>query len=122
MPGWKSLKTVMGFRADIVEAGPSMRIRFAVNDDVDALVCLARLDSQRPPRGPVLVAEVGRSIWAALSLDSQQAISDPRRPTGELVWVLLERAREIRRAEGGTTRRLPRVWPSFPDDELSAAA
>jgi hypothetical protein len=95
-----------------------LRIRFADSADADALVRLARLDSRRPPRGPVLVAEVGRSILAALSLDSHEAVSDPRKPTGELVWVLAERAREVRRAVRDRARDLPRVWPA--DEELLA--
>jgi hypothetical protein len=124
MPDWNFLKRLLGPRREATGgagAGSPLRIRFAVDADAAELTRLARLDSSRPPRGPVLVAEVGRSIWAALSLDSQQAVSDPRKPTGELVWILAERAHEVRRAEGGRTWRLPRVWPSA-DDELGAAA
>lgn len=98
----------------------ALNIRFAVEEDADALVRLARRGSARPPRGPVLVAEVGSSIWAAISLDSSQAISDPRKPTGELVWMLAQRAREVRRAARGRTQLLPRVWPRAPEDELLA--
>jgi hypothetical protein len=96
----------------------TLRIRFASDADADALAHLARLDDRRPPRGPVLVAEVGRSILAALSLDSYESVSDPRKPTGELVWMLAERARDVRRSLRGRTRDLPRVWP--PDDGLTA--
>jgi hypothetical protein len=96
----------------------TLRIRFADNADADALTRLARLDSRRPPRGPVLVAEVGRSILAALSLDSHEAVSDPRKPTGELVWELARHARDVRRTLRGRTRELPRVWPA--EDELLA--
>jgi hypothetical protein len=121
MPNWNFLKRLMGPSQDAspgaIGASP-LRIRFADEADASALTRLARLDSSRPPRGAVLVAEVGRSIWAALSLDSQQAVSDPRKPTGELVWVLSERAREVRRALGGGTWSLPRVWPSAADDDL----
>jgi hypothetical protein len=99
----------------------ALNIRFAVEEDADALTRLAHLDSRRPPRGPVLVAEVGRSIWAAISLDNSQAVSDPRKPTGELVWTLAKRAREVRRAAKGSMDLLPRVWPSFPEDELMTA-
>src|SRR5690348_12820074 len=96
----------------------TLRIRFASDTDAEALIRLARLDRRRPPRGPVLVAEVGRSILAALSLDSHEAVSAPRRPNGELVWILAQRAREVRRAVRGRTRDLPRVWPA--DEELLA--
>jgi hypothetical protein len=96
----------------------ALNIRFAVEDDVDALVRLARLGSTQPPRGAVLVAEVGRSIWAAISLDSAQAVSDPRKPTGDLVWTLAQRAREVRRAARGQWQLLPRVFPA--DDVLAS--
>lgn len=119
MPDWKLFKKLFGPRqdasADAAVRSP-LQIRFASDADAAALSRLARLDAARPPRGPVLVAEVGRSIWAAMSLDSQQAVADPRKPTGELVWMLAERAREVRRAEGGRTWRLPRVWPAADDD------
>jgi hypothetical protein len=121
MSDWKFLKNLLGPRHDAsagAVAGSPLCIRFADEADAPALTRLARLDSTRPPRGAVLVAEVGRSIWAALSLDSLQAVADPRKPTGELVWVLSERAREVRRAEGGRTWRLPRVFPTAADDDL----
>jgi hypothetical protein len=121
MPDWKFLKKLLGPRQEAPADERGLRIRFAVEEDADALTRLARLDCSRPPRGPVLVAEVGRSIWAALSLDSLQAVADPRRPTGELVWILVERAREVRRAEGGRTRGLPRVFPRGADDQLEPA-
>src|SRR3954453_3281717 len=98
-------------RATMRNMPNTLRIRFADSADADALVRLARLDARRPPRGPVLVAEVGRSILVALSLDTHQVVSDPRRPNGELARVLAERAREVRRAVRGRTRDLPRVWP-----------
>ena len=114
----KFLDKLFGPRRDAPDAADDspLRIRFAVDADAAALTRLARLDSRRPPRGPVLVAEVGRNIWAALSLDSQQAVSDPRKPTGDLVWILAQRAREVRRAMGGRTLGLPRVWPTADDD------
>jgi hypothetical protein len=124
MPNRTLLKRLIGARQDalaVADESPRLRIRFAVDEDVDALTRLARLDSSQPPRGAVLVAEVGRSIWAALSLDSHEAVADPQKPTGELVWVLAQRAREVRRAQAGRTQRLPRVWPRSEDDELEAA-
>jgi hypothetical protein len=110
MTGWKLLET------------RHLRIRFADDDDAAALTRLAQLDRRRPPRGPVLVAEVRRSMLAALSLDDLHAVCDPRKPgIGELVLTLIEHAREIRRAEAGRWQGLPRVWPRWADDELEAA-
>ena|SRR5690242_12990684 len=99
-----------------------LRIRFAGDDDEEALSRLAHLDRRRPPRGPVLLAEVGRRTLAALSLDDLHAVCDPRRPgIGELVLTLLEQAREIRRDKAARRQELPRVWPRWADDELEAA-
>jgi hypothetical protein len=99
-----------------------LRIRFAGDADAAALSRLAHLDHRRPPRGPVLVAEVGRRVLAALSLDDRHAVSDPRIPSaGDLVLTLLEQAREFRRASAGLRPELPHVWPRWGDDELEAA-
>jgi hypothetical protein len=96
-----------------------LRIRFATDDDVEALSRLARLDHRRPPRGPVLVAEVGRSVLAGLSLDDRHAVCDPRKPAiGDLVLMLIDQARELRHSR--QRQELPRVWPHWADDELEA--
>ena len=96
---------------DPVGAG-ALTIRYATEDDADAIARLARLDSSRPPRGVVLLAEVGGELRAAISVDDRHAVADPFRPTGELVWILNERARRLQRARGADTERLPRVWPA----------
>ena len=82
-----------------VPAGPHVTIRHAVPADAGALVVLAKLDSSHPPEGAILVAEAGGELWAALSLDDGHLIANPFRPTGELAFRLIERARELRRAE-----------------------
>ena len=88
-----------------------LTIRYAVPADADALDTLAQLDSSRAPRGAVIVGEVGGEIWGAISVDDLHAVADPFRPTGELVALLLTRARQVRRAERGRLGSLPRVWP-----------
>jgi hypothetical protein len=97
-----------------------LSIRYATPDDVAALERLAQLDSSRPPRGVVLLAEVEGALWAAISLDDNHLVSDPFRPSGELAFTLAGRAREQRRAQRGRTTRLPRVWPSHRLDEALA--
>ena len=82
---------------------PSVTIRYARPDDAVALLELADLDSSRAPDGVVLVAEVGGRLWAAQSLDDQHAIADPFRPSGELSFLLSERARQV--AEKAAPRR-----------------
>ena len=93
-------------------AAPALTIRVAVPEDADALVRLAALDSNRPPRGLVLIAEVEGEPWAALSLDDGHAVADPFRLSGDLVWMLAQRARGLRRRERSRLHALPRVWPA----------
>ena len=75
-----------------------LRIRQARGTDAAALERLAALDSSHAPAGDVLVAEVGDELWAALSLDDGHAVADPFDPTGELVALMLERGRQLRRS------------------------
>jgi hypothetical protein len=92
--------------------GRPLRTRYATPDDTAALEELAGLDSRRPPRGVVLLADVGGALWAAVSLDDGHLVADPFRPSGEVAFLLAERARKLRRAERGRMGRLPRVWPA----------
>jgi hypothetical protein len=101
--------------------GQRLTIRYAHDDDAYALEQLATLDSQRPPRGVVLLAAVDGALWAAISLDDGHLIADPFRPSGELAFLLAQRARGIRRAERGRMERLPRVWPAHGADEARFA-
>src|SRR2546423_7208151 len=93
--------------------GQRLTIRYATPDDAGALARLAQVDSSRPPRGVVLLAEVGDVLWAAISLDDDHLVADPFRPSGELAFLLAQRARDLRRSKRGVARRrLPRVWPT----------
>ena len=69
---------------------PTVVIRSARGSDGHALADLARLDSQRPLTGDVLVAEQGGRLVAAI--DGERAIADPFRPTADLVALLNLRA------------------------------
>jgi hypothetical protein len=73
----------------------AVTIREARFDDTQALEQLAELDSSRPLRRPALVAEVGGELWAAVSVAEQRVIADPFRPSGELGYLLAERARQV---------------------------
>ena len=95
-----------------VPAGAHVTIRHARPADAEALVVLAKLDSTHPPGGAILVAEAGGELWAAVSLDDGHVIANPFRPSGELAFRLIERARELRRAERRQTRRAANGWPS----------
>jgi hypothetical protein len=77
----------------------ALTIRQSVPHDAETLTGLAQLDSSRPLREPALVAEVGDEIWAAVSLRDERVVADPFRPSGAVVPVLVERARQLRRDE-----------------------
>ena len=72
-------------------------IRYATPSDDGAVIDLAALDSSRVPTGDVLVARVGSELWAAVSVDDLHAVADPFRPSGNVVDLLRERARSLRR-------------------------
>jgi hypothetical protein len=67
-------------------------IRQATVDDEQALERLARLDTQRPLRGPVLIGELDGRLAAAISLDDGRVIADPFEFTVQLGQVLRIRA------------------------------
>jgi hypothetical protein len=96
--------------------GRRLIIRWATPDDADALGRLAQLDSSRPPRGVVLLADVGDELWAAISLDDGHLVADPLRLSGEVAFDLAQRAQQLKRAERGRMGRLPRVFPARADE------
>jgi hypothetical protein len=59
-------------------------IRYATTDDVPALRRLVKQARVRVFCGPALVAEIGGTVGAAVSLADGQAIADPSQPTGVL--------------------------------------
>jgi hypothetical protein len=98
--------------ADIAPSA-ALVIRHIGPGDVDALRTLAQLDSSRVPTGETLVAEVGGELWAAISVENLHTVADPFRLTGELVSLLTERARQLRRARPERTPRFARFRPAF---------
>ena len=113
------LKRILGPVQEIPASAPALTLRHAVPADAGELDRLAQLDSRRAPRGAVLVAEVGGELWAAISLDDMHAVADPFRPTGELVALLVARARQLRRTEQDRVRSLPRLWPGAGYDRAA---
>ena len=86
----------------------TVTIRVAVSADAPALSRLAQLDSAPPPGPlPMLMAEVGGELRAALPLAGGPAIADPFHRTAELVAMLAERARQL---EVPGPRRAARRW------------
>ena len=87
---------------------PTVVIRAARGSDGDALEGLARLDSQRPLAGDVIVAEQDGALVAALAGD--RLVADPFRPTAEVLELLRIRAgRAPQRRRHGARVRLPRL-------------
>ena len=95
----------------------AIMIRMAVSADAEALGRLAQLDSAPPPAPvPMLVAEVGGELRAALPLHGGPPIADPFRPTVELVAILAERTRQLAPPPRRPARRprLPRAPRQAP--------
>jgi len=75
--------------------GTPLTLRLARADDAPALDRLAALDSARSPAQPVLLAEVGGALHAALSLSERTVVADPFRPTAELIELPRARAAQL---------------------------
>jgi hypothetical protein len=87
---------------------PTVVIRAARGSDGTALDDLARLDSQRPPMGDVLVAEQDGELVAALA--GERVMADPFRPTADVVALLRLHGRRTARVPASRTRiRVPRL-------------
>ena len=72
-----------------------LTIRTAGEHDVAALQRLAGLDSTRPLRGRVLLAELGGTPLAAVAVDSGAVTADPFQHTEHAVRVLLLRRGQL---------------------------
>jgi hypothetical protein len=87
---------------------PTVVIRAARGSDGAALENLARLDSQRPVAGDVLVAEQDGRLVAAVA--GERVIADPFRPTADVIALLQLRAGRTRRDRSHRARvRVPRL-------------
>ena len=87
---------------------PTVVIRAARGSDGGALEALARVDSQRPLAGEVLLAEQDGVVVAALA--GERIIADPFRPTADVVALLRLHAGRSRHAQGARPRvRVPNL-------------
>ncbi len=91
----------------------AVTLRLSRPADERALEELAQLDCARPLHGPHLVAEVGGTLRAAISLTDGVVIADPFHRTTAVVELLRARAttqmpgqRAVRRAPTSLLRRL----------------
>ena len=106
-----TLKKLVG-PVQLTPVDTRVTFRYAGPADAEALTVLAQLDSSRAPSGDVIVADADGELWAAVSLDDGHAVANPFRPSGELTWRLMERAREINKESRGTPRRSWRASPA----------
>lgn len=70
-------------------------IRWATPADARGVEMLAELDEATVPPAPLLLAFVDDELWVALSLGTGAVVSDPFRPSAELVPLLRERGRQL---------------------------
>ena len=82
----------------------SITLRYAFPDDDAQVGRLASLDSASVPEAPLLVAEVGGELRAAISLHDGSVIADPFHPTLALIALLRERGQQL------TGIRVSRRW------------
>lgn len=80
--------------ARVQDDGAALTIRLAPIAETD-VERLAQLDGHALPAGPHLVAEVGGTPIAALSLPTGAAVADPFRPSAGFVELLRVRAGQL---------------------------
>jgi hypothetical protein len=85
--------------AEATKTPEDITIRRTGAADGEALVRLAGLDSKHVPAGDFLLAEVDGVGWAAVAIDSGEALADPFQHTAHLVEMLQLRATRIREVE-----------------------
>jgi hypothetical protein len=107
--GAKSRTPTPGSPRDGAVSDLAIVIRPNRRDDERALARLAGLDSAAVPDEPLLVAEVGGQLRAALSLRDSAVIADPFRHTAQLVTLLQMRAEQLRAEPSGRGRWLARA-------------
>jgi hypothetical protein len=94
--------------SNLPNTDPTVIIRAARGSDGVALENLARMDSQRPLTGDVVLAEQDGVVVAAVAGD--RTIADPFRPTADLVALLRLHAGGTAHADGNRSRvRVPRL-------------
>jgi hypothetical protein len=89
----------------------AVTIRLGHESDLAQLERLAERDTRPLPSGELLVAERDGAIHAALSLDTDDVVADPFKPTAELVELLRAHARREAppRRTAGRRRLAPRL-------------
>jgi hypothetical protein len=89
-------------------------VREAADSDRQALSTLAQLDSARVPAEPLIVAEVGGELRAAVSIEDGSVIADPFHHTAELVALAELRAAHVRARRERSLRVVARTAEPQP--------
>ncbi len=84
-----------------IQSHPDVTVRLANSGDHNALLRLATLDSTTVPPSPVVVAETGGELMAAVAIDGSAVIADPFHRTAALVQMLQLRAVQLRSGAPG---------------------
>ena len=74
----------------------AVTIRMARGNEQAAIAVIAELDCAKVPHGPLLLAESGSEIVAAISLRDGAVVANPFRPTADIVELLRARERQLR--------------------------
>jgi hypothetical protein len=94
--------------AHTITPNPEITIRTADEGDRAAIARVAGRDTSELPGAPILVAEVGGDIRAAISLTDGDIVADPFHRTAELVAMLRIRARNAAATTNGNVVRFER--------------
>lgn len=70
----------------------TLTLRVAADEDLPKVIRLAALDCARPPKAPVLLAEVDDELYVAVSLVDLKTVADPFRHTDGIRAIALARA------------------------------
>lgn len=76
----------------------TLTLRVAAAEDLPRVIRLAALDCARPPKAPVLLAEIGDELRVAVSLVDYKTVADPFRRTDDIRALALFRASQSRPA------------------------
>jgi hypothetical protein len=95
-----TVETSLSINGRFPMTNESLTIRLAGPDDAGALRRLAALDSARPLRGRVLLAELDGAPLAAVSLETGAATADPFEYTVDAVRLLSLRRYQLLRQGG----------------------
>ena len=94
-----------GEHESVYRRSDPVTIRWATPEDSRRVAVLAQLDESPVPPAPLLLAFVGDELWAAVSLGTGAAVTDPFRRSAEVAALVAARGRQLT-VPGARPRRL----------------